>query len=154
MKTPICTNFVTWAPACLGALAICALFVVAQPSVALAQAPGSNQPTQESDTDLENGGEGEIIDVEALIGAPPEPTKLIGLDPSEIRLLFGDPARVDDVPPALSWHFVGADCALDLIFYEAVTTRNLRVLTYTVTSTSEAEDADASCLQRLLSGDG
>ncbi|MEM1399363.1 MAG: hypothetical protein AAGF58_05755 [Pseudomonadota bacterium] len=78
----------------------------------------------------------------------------MGLTPSEVRGLFGDPLRIDDVPPALSWHFVEADCALNLIFYEAVTTRNLRVLTYDMTSSNEADDADASCLRQFISGDG
>lgn len=134
----------------MAVLAIGALVVVAQPPVSLAQSQaagqGSNAPAP-ADAQTE-------LDVVALLGAPPDPANLLGLTPSDVRQLFGDPERVDDVPPALSWHFVGTDCALDLIFYEAVTTRTLRVLTYDVTSTSEDADADASCLQRLLSGDG
>ena len=98
--------------------------------------------------------EAQVLDVDALLGAPPQPANLLGLTPANVRELFGDPMRIDDLPPALSWHFVEADCAMDLIFYEAVTTRNLRVLTYEVTSSNEADDADASCLRQLLARDG
>jgi len=154
MNLLICTNSVTWPRASLAILAICAFISVAQPPIATAQNTSSNQQSAGEADEPENEEEAQVLDVDALLGAPPQPANLLGLTPANVRELFGDPMRIDDLPPALSWHFVEADCAMDLIFYEAVTTRNLRVLTYEVTSSNEADDADASCLRQLLARDG
>ena len=154
MKPLICTNSVTCLRACLAILAMYTIIGVAQPPIATAQSSSSSPQSAGEADQPEDDEDSQVLDVDALLGAPPQPANLLGLTPSDVRELFGDPMRIDDVPPALSWHFVEADCAMDLIFYEAVTTRNLRVLTYEVTSSNEADDADASCLRQLLARDG
>lgn len=154
MTQLLCTNSVTCRSLCPAMLAICIIISVAQPPIASAQGSTGNPQSAGEAGQSENDGESQVLDVDALLGVPPQPANLMGLTPADVRELFGDPMRIDDVPPALSWHFVEADCAMDLIFYEAVTTRNLRVLTYEVTSSNEADDADASCLRQLLSRDG
>lgn len=151
MTRLLCTNSVTWWSKGLASLALYAFVSVAQPPIGWAQDSSGDTPTLQS---TEARSEDGTLDVGALLGVPPDPANLLGLTPADVRALFGDPMRIDDVPPALSWHFVEADCVMDLIFYEAVTTRNLRVLTYDVTSSNEADDADASCLRQLLARDG
>jgi len=85
--------------------------------------------------------EGPINDFDAIVGYPEE----------ELRRLFGDPAVVEDRPPAFTWQYASETCTLDLYFFMEVSTNTFRVLAYDLKSRiADAPNLDRRCLTELV----
>ncbi|MEQ8967695.1 MAG: hypothetical protein RID91_17910 [Azospirillaceae bacterium] len=85
--------------------------------------------------------DGPINDFDAIVGYPEE----------ELRRLFGDPAMVEDRPPAFTWQYASETCTLDLYFFMEVSTNTFRVLAYDLKSRiADAPNLDRRCLSELV----
>ncbi|MCZ4280968.1 hypothetical protein O4H49_09285 [Kiloniella laminariae] len=89
----------------------------------------SSKPEAEAETSVTGdiGPEGE-----ELASLPPEkakpelevddnPEQLIGLDAAGLEELLGTPKLIRQESPAEIWQYNAADCVLDLVFYDALT---------------------------------
>lgn len=82
--------------------------------------------------------------------APIDLDGVVGYSELEVRELLGDPAWIEEVPPALSWQYSANDCVLKVFFFMEMATRDFRVLSYDLSSTEDGVDVDERCLSELL----
>lgn len=79
--------------------------------------------------------------------APAEPmdlSRLVGLDPDDVRKLLGAPDRVREANPATVWAYASNACLLEVYFYMDLGSQKLRVLAYDINTAGRANDQRAS----------
>lgn len=90
--------------------------------------------------------------------AAPEPAaptagfdRLIGLDPSHLTAVLGEPRQRAEAPPATIWRYIGQACELDVYFYFEVQSQAMRALHYEVRSHESREQTGQQCYDELVS---
>ncbi len=79
--------------------------------------------------------------------APVEPmdvSRLVGLDPDEVRKLLGAPDRTREANSATVWAYASNACLLEVYFYMDLGSQKLRVLAYDINTVGRANDQRAS----------
>ena len=83
-----------------------------------------------------------------------DPARLLGLDPSALRAMLGEPGFMRRDNPAQLWRYAGADCVLDLFLYRAAPSGAFIVRHFEARAASQKPSAASvnprACLGALL----
>jgi len=78
-----------------------------------------------------------------------DPRRLIGLSFAQMAALLGQPTLQSERPPAKTWTYDTASCALTIFFYPDIATREFRALTYELKTEIASEAGQGRCLREL-----
>lgn len=82
--------------------------------------------------------------------AGPSSAELIGLDERRATELLGPAAAVEERAPATVWHYKGARCSLDLIFYMEMRSGGMRTLHAEFKGDAATPDRRQACLKNIV----
>ena len=80
----------------------------------------------------------------------PEPTSLMGMLPTDITNLLGEPSLKRSDAPAQLWQYRTASCALNLFLYPTAGPSSLSVSHYEAVTLSNGVVSDKSCLGSIM----
>ncbi|MCC7049818.1 MAG: hypothetical protein IT562_24135 [Alphaproteobacteria bacterium] len=86
---------------------------------------------------------------------PPEPeppsnlpSKLVGLNESQLVAVLGTPTESETRAPGKVWHYRKANCTLSISLYPEVQSQTFRSLAYEVTSNDDSASRKRDCLRQ------